>query len=165
MEIRGFVNLVLSSYHVGPGGETQNQDWHQTPFIRWALSHTQNPCPPAFTIGTHWAISQSQKCSWKSFFFKEIFILCLPAYIKCMCTTCVPSDSRGQKSMADFLELESQIFVSTMWVLGAQPGSSKKEQPVLWNTEQLSSPRNAFLILKYNDWKVRFSSRRGSAFW
>lgn len=35
----------------------------------------------------------------------------------CLCTTCMPGACEDQKRMPDPLELELQMFVSTLWVL------------------------------------------------
>lgn len=35
----------------------------------------------------------------------------------CLCTTCMPGACEDQKRVPDPLELELQMFVSTLWVL------------------------------------------------
>lgn len=118
----------LGSFFLPCGPWRWNSESGLAPNPFYPMSPLTHPEPLSSCFHNRYPLSHlpESEMQLEEFFFKEIFILCFPAYIKCMCTTCVPSDSRGQKSMADFLELESQIFVSTMWVLGAQPGSSKK---------------------------------------
>jgi hypothetical protein len=60
-----------------------------------------------------------------------------------MCTMCVWCPRRPEEG-SDTLKLEVELVVSTMWVLGTEPGSSSRAASAP-NGRALFSPQCAFL--------------------
>lgn len=61
------------------------------------------------------------------------FILCGQGFYLyvCLCTICMPSAHKGQKRLSNPLELEYQIAVTPMWVLGMETRSSRRAAGIL----------------------------------
>lgn len=95
--------------------------------------------------------------SLKDFIFLKINFMCMCVLHVCTCTTCVLV-SGGQERLLDPVNLELQIVITCMWVLGTQPRSSANatSTPNRWDMGKFL---NADDLPKLNKKRLIFENR------